>query len=93
MQAQVAAATAGGDRVVEHFSFDQVKVRLLIPFGVQSGFSLGLDATGTVVRASYSASGELRQQASEPFSRTFALRRATGDRWLLIGTFAPGESP
>ena len=89
MQTRVAAGAAG-DRVVEHYTFDAVEVRLLIPFGVQSGFSLGLDSTGTVVREVYSPSGELRSRTTEPFAGTFALRRATGDRWLTIGLLPPG---
>ncbi|HXG26410.1 MAG TPA: hypothetical protein VNL94_06120 [Candidatus Binatia bacterium] len=92
MQARVAAAAAGGDRTVEHYRFDAVEVRRLVPFGVQEGFSLGLDATGTIVREVYAADGRLLSQTTEPFAATFALRRATGDRWLTIGVLPPGAA-
>jgi Na+-translocating ferredoxin:NAD+ oxidoreductase RnfD subunit len=90
MRARVAQAASGGDRVVEHYIFEHVAVRRLIPFGVQTGASLGLDSTGTLVRETYSASGGLLNRASEPFSITFAMRQATGDRWLIVGTFPIG---
>lgn len=89
MQARVRAA-ASGNRVVEHYRFDAVEVRLLIPFGAQEGFSLGLDATGVLVRETYSAAARLLGRESAPFAATFALRRATGDRWLTIGVLPPG---
>ena len=87
LQARVAAGSA--EVVLEHYTFDAVEVHLLIPFGVQTGFSLGLDSRGTVVRETWSA-GTLLSRASEPFAATFALRRATGDRWLTIGVLPPG---
>jgi hypothetical protein len=92
MQARLAEAAAGGDRVVEHYTFEHVSVRRLIPFGVQTGASLGLDSTGTVVRETYAASGRLLNRTSEPFSTTFAMRQATGDRWLIVGTFPIGST-
>jgi hypothetical protein len=93
MQARVREASEGSVRaaVIEHYRFDAVEVRLLIPFGVQSGFSLGLDATGVMVREIWS-DGELRSTETAPFAKTFALRRATGDRWLTIGVLPPGAA-
>jgi Na+-translocating ferredoxin:NAD+ oxidoreductase RnfD subunit len=90
MQARVDAATTN-HRVVEHYRFDAVTVRRIIPFGVQEGFSLGLDATGVVVRETYTASGLLIDSVAEPFAATFAMRRATGDRWLTIAVLPPGS--
>jgi hypothetical protein len=58
---------------------------LLIPFGKQDGFSIGLVSTGTRVEETYDANGTLQGRAESPFSLTFAVRRATGDRWLTVG--------
>jgi hypothetical protein len=85
MQARLAEAVTGGTTIVEHYRFESMGVRLLIPFGVQDGFSLGLDATGTMLRKTYDANGALASTEELAFSKTFALRRATGDRWLTIG--------
>jgi Na+-translocating ferredoxin:NAD+ oxidoreductase RnfD subunit len=92
MQGRV-ADSAGGARVVEHYTFDSVSVRLLIPFGAQEGFSLGLDATGDVIRTTYAADGTELDRQTDHFSETFAMRRATGDRWLTIAVLAPGAVP
>jgi Na+-translocating ferredoxin:NAD+ oxidoreductase RnfD subunit len=89
--ARVAGVLNGGQRVLEHFRFETVEVRLIVPFGVQTGPSLGMDSTGTVVREVYSPSGQLVSQTTEPFALTFAMRQATGDRWLIVGSFPPGE--
>ena len=67
-----------------HYQFDSMAVRLLVPFGKQDGFSLGLDSTGTMVTETYDAGGVLQSRESAPFSKTFAVRRATGDRWLNV---------
>ncbi len=88
MQARVRASDAG-PRVVERYRFDAVAVRLLIPFGAQDGFSLGLDSTGLVVRETYAPTGELLSRESAPFAATFAVRRATGDRWLTVAVVPP----
>ncbi len=89
MQDRLAAAT-GDTIVVERYTFDAVEIRLLIPFGVQEGFSLGLDARGLVVHETYDRSGTLLAAESEPYAQTFAVRRATGDRWLTIGVLPAG---
>jgi hypothetical protein len=89
MQARV-RASAGATRVVERYTFDSVSVRLLIPFGAQEGFSLGLDATGDVIRTTYAADGTQLAQETDHLSATFAMRRATGDRWLTIAVLPPG---
>jgi hypothetical protein len=84
MQARLSEAIAGGRIVITHYEFDTIDVRLLIPFGVQDGFSLGLAARGTAITETYDAGGALLSRETGPFSQTFALRRATGDRWLNI---------
>ena len=86
------AATATGSVVLEHYTFDTVSVGLIRPFGVQDGFSLGLDSTGTLVRETVGADGSIVRGEEVPFSTTFALRRATGDRWLTIAVLPPGAA-
>jgi len=92
MQARVADATAAGRTVVAHYRFDELNMTLIVPFGVQTGLSLGLEGTGTVTDETYDASGALVDRRESPFERTFVMRRATGDRWLNVGVLpvAPG---
>jgi Na+-translocating ferredoxin:NAD+ oxidoreductase RnfD subunit len=92
MQARLAEATTAGATTVERYRFDSIAMRLITPFGKQSGLSLGLDATGTLVEETYDANGRLVSSTEAPFARTFAVRRATGDRWLNVGVLAAGGS-
>jgi len=56
---------------------------------MQTGLSLGFHSQGTVIHETYDASGNLQSQTSEPFDLVFAVRRATGDRWLNVGVLPP----
>jgi Na+-translocating ferredoxin:NAD+ oxidoreductase RnfD subunit len=84
MQGKVQAAGAGGPVVLTHYRFDTVDASLLVPFGRQDGLSLGLRGRGTRTEDTYDASGNRVSTASSPFDLTFAVRRATGDRWLNV---------
>ena len=84
LQGHLAAATAGGTVQLAHYRFEAIHATLLIPFGEQDGFSIGLQSTGTLVSETYDASGALQSRQESPFSLTFAVRRATGDRWLTV---------
>lgn len=84
MEARLGAATAAGSVEVVHYQFDRVAVSLLVPFGVQTGPSLGFSVTGTAISETYDAAGVLRSRGSSPFAQVFAVRRATGDRWLNV---------
>ena len=44
MQARLEAATASGSTEIVHYQFESVAVSLLVPFGVQTGPSLGMAA-------------------------------------------------
>ncbi|HET7029323.1 MAG TPA: hypothetical protein VFI34_02340 [Candidatus Limnocylindrales bacterium] len=85
MQAALAAATAGGNATIVHYRFDTIDASLLVPFGAQTGLSLGLHGRGTATRETYDATGTLIATATEPFDQVFAVRRATGTRWLNVG--------
>ena len=89
MRARLAEAREGGITTVEQYSFDAIDVSLLVPFGVQTGLSLGLTGEGTVVVEQYGAGGALVGTDSRPFHLTFAMRQATGARWLLVGVLPP----
>jgi hypothetical protein len=85
MQARVGASNTGSDLTqITHYQFDSLNVSLLVPFGRQDGFSLGLAGRGTMVIETYDAAGVLLGRESAPFVQTFAVRRATGDRWLNV---------
>ena len=89
MQARLQAAIATGSTVIDHYRFESLDVSLLVPFGVQTGLSLGFTGRGTVIHETYDASGARLSESSEPFDLTFAMRRATGARWLNVGVLPP----
>jgi hypothetical protein len=93
MRALVTPAGAGGSVTASHYHFEDVRVRLLVPFGVQTGLSLGFDSKGTVTQQTYDASGSLASQQTVPFAQTFALRAATGGRWLVVAALDYGTTP
>ena len=92
---------AGGSRrrarrpgLLTHYLFDSIDVSLLVPFGQQTGLSLGLLGRGTKIEEVYDAAGALQSRTESPFEETFAMRRATGDRWLNVAVLPSGaESP
>jgi Na+-translocating ferredoxin:NAD+ oxidoreductase RnfD subunit len=90
MQARLRRDAAAGTCIVDTYAFDSVNVTLIVPFGVQSGLSLGFDARGTVTHETYDASGALLSTTSSPFASTFAIRQATGARWLNVAVLPPG---
>ena len=92
MQTRLGQAVASGTTIVEHHRFESLSARLLIPFGVQDGFSVGIDGSGTMLRETYDANGRLVSSEEVPFSNTFAVRRATGERWLTIGVLPIGAA-
>jgi hypothetical protein len=90
MKARLAGDLASGTCIVDVYTFQSVNVTLIVPFGVQSGLSLGFDSRGTVAHNTYDSAGKLVSQQSAPFSNTFAIRRATGGRWLNVAVLPAG---
>lgn len=89
MRERLREAEASGTTTVERYAFDAIHVTLLVPFGQQSGLSLGLTGRGTVVTERYDSAGVLVGRETGPFERTFAMRQATGSRWMLVGVLPP----
>jgi hypothetical protein len=92
MQGRLETSVGSGQVVIDHYRFDEVHVRQILPFGVQSGVSIGFDSRGVVTRQTYDAAGRLIDQQATPFAQTFAVRRATGDRWLIVAALPLGPS-
>ena len=84
MRERLRAAEASGATVVTHYDFDDIEVSLLVPFGAQTGLSLGLTGRGTMIEETRDANGTVIDQESSPFHLTFAMRRALGDRWMNV---------
>jgi Na+-translocating ferredoxin:NAD+ oxidoreductase RnfD subunit len=84
MQGRLRDAAATGTTVITHYQFDTIDVSLLVPFGQQAGLSLGMAARGTMIQETYDAAGSRQGQQTSPLSLTFAVRRATGARWLNV---------
>jgi len=82
MQNRLQSLGAGATTVV-HYRFDSIHATLLIPFGKQDGFSIGLRSTGTRTEETF-VRDILQSRVESPFDLTFAVRRATGDRWLTV---------
>ena len=62
-----------------------------VPFGRQTGLSVGLDSRGTVTEETYDASGALLSRTTAPFAKMFVIRRATGGRWLNVAVLPPKD--
>ena len=83
MQAQLQDLATTGPTTIVHYRFASIHASLLIPFGQQDGFSIGLRSTGTKTVETY-VRDALQSRVESPFELTFAVRRATGDRWLNV---------
>lgn len=84
MQARLAAATRSGQSIIDIHQIRDVRVTLLVPFGRQDGLSLGMIATGVRVTEVRDSVGTVISRTSAPFETMWAMRRATGARWLTI---------
>jgi Na+-translocating ferredoxin:NAD+ oxidoreductase RnfD subunit len=93
MQGRLRDAITTGRTVIAQYRFDSVHVVLIAPFGVQTGGSLGFEARGTVTEQTYDATGSIVDEQTAPFANTFAVRRATGDRWLVVGVLPLTTTP
>ncbi|HET8777219.1 MAG TPA: hypothetical protein VFN76_06125 [Candidatus Limnocylindria bacterium] len=91
MQAALDDAREIGTTSVMHYTFDAIDVSLLVPFGRQDGLSIGLTGRGTVVREQVDAGGHRIGADPEPFHLTFAMRQATGARWMLVAVLPPAQ--
>jgi Na+-translocating ferredoxin:NAD+ oxidoreductase RnfD subunit len=89
MLERLGEAEATGTTTVDRYAFDAIHVTLLVPFGQQSGLSLGLTGHGTVVTERHDSEGRLVGTETGPFELTFAMRQATGSRWMLVAVLPP----
>ena len=76
-------------RVVERYRFDTLRIRPVYGASSQLGASLGFDATGTIERVTTDEAGVETDRVTVPFSATFVLSQATGDRWLIVDEIDP----
>jgi hypothetical protein len=90
MQGRLRDAVASGTTTIARYQIDTVAMALVVPFGVQTGLSIGLDSRGTVFEETYDAAGVMQSRESSPFELTFVMRRATGARWLNVAVLPPG---
>ena len=90
MQGRLSAAGTSGTTTITRYQIDATTLTLLVPFGRQTGLSLGFDSRGTMVQETYDANGTLQSRTSAPFANTFVVRRATGARWLNVALLPPG---
>jgi hypothetical protein len=89
MNERLADYQATGQTVLRHYDFDSIDASLVVPFGAQTGLSLGLRGQGTVTEDTIDAAGNVVSRASAPFDQVFAVRRALGDRWMIVGVLPP----
>ena len=91
MRERLRSAEATGETVLTHYDFEDIQVGLVVPFGEQTGLSLGLTGRGTLIEERRDADGTLIERDTSPFHLTFAVRRALGDRWMNVGVLSPQE--
>jgi hypothetical protein len=91
MRDRLRAAEASGRVVLTHYDFDDIDVSLVVPFGEQTGLSLGLTGRGTMIEETRDVDGTVIGQEESPFHLTFAMRRALGDRWMNVGVLPPQD--
>ena len=91
MRERLRTAETSGETVLTHYEFDDIDVTLLVPFGAQTGLSLGMTGRGTMIEETRDADGNVIGQQSSPFHLTFAMRRALGDRWMNVGVLTPDD--
>ena len=84
MQDRLTDAQRSGQTVVDTYAIDEVRVTLLVPFGRQDGLSLGMISTGTRTTEMLDEFGTVISRNTTPFETMWAMRRATGSRWLTI---------
>lgn len=84
---QLDESAQSGVTVVRSYRFDSVHVTLLVPFGRQDGLSLGMVSKGSVTIEHIRTDGTVIATSTEPFDTMWAVRRATGDRWLIVAEF------
>ena len=84
MRERLRDAEANGRIVTDSYDIDDVAVKLLVPFGRQDGLSLGMVSRGTVTTETRDATGDVVSRTSAPFETMWAMRRATGARWLTV---------
>ena len=90
MQARLQTAISSGTVTIARYRIEAATVSLLVPFGRQTGLSLGFDSRGTVTELTYNAAGVLASQHSAPFAMTFVMSRPTGSRWLNVAVLPAG---
>jgi hypothetical protein len=93
MQGRLDHAVTSGKTVVTHYQFDAVHVILIVPFGVQTGMSLGFESRGTATVETYDSTGALQGRRTSRFALTFAVRQATGARWLNVAVLPAEGGP
>ena len=84
MTGRVHDAGSTGSTEVNDYAIDNVRVTLLIPFGRQTGLSLGMVSRGVVTSRTLNSRGDEIKRQERPFETMWAVRRATGDRWLIV---------
>jgi Na+-translocating ferredoxin:NAD+ oxidoreductase RnfD subunit len=92
MQGRLHDAMTTGATTIDRYAMDDVSMALLLPFGKQTGLSIGIHATGTVTHETFDAAGTLQSSTSEPFDTVFVTRRATGGRWLNVAELPPDST-
>jgi hypothetical protein len=93
MEGRLGEAASSGQTVLTHYRFDAVHVILIVPFGAQTGVSLGFESRGTATEETYDASGALQTRRTSRFALTFAVRQATGARWLNVAVLPAEGGP
>ena len=74
------------------YQFDSVHVVLIVPFGVQTGVSLGFESRGTVTEETYDAAGAPADRQTSPFDADVRVAPGDGRPLAQRGRPAAGAS-
>ena len=93
MRSRLNESTSIGRTVTDDYTIDRVRVTLLVPFGRQDSLSLGMISEGTVTTEIRNSNGEVVSTSTATFETMWAMRRATGSRWLTVAELPPTDRP
>lgn len=84
IQARLDAAVTAGERPVDHYHFETLRLKLAGESEGQSSAALAFEATGMVEQVVHDPSGTELRRSSRPLDLTFVMRQLAGDRWLIV---------
>ncbi len=84
MQSRINDAVAIGERPVDKYHFDDLRLGVAGSVTGQTGAALEFTGSGTLETIVYDPLGNETGRVKSTFSATFVMRQIGGDRWLIV---------